>query len=531
MNGKWLILILWLTLTGFNINKAFHIDDAFHLEAAKWIAKNPLKPMSGMINWMDNPEPLYTANQPPLFFYLVAVVGELFGYTEVPLHLLEAVFTFLALWFFYKIYTILSPSNDGTLLIFLAFCPAMIVNQNLMLDIPLLSLELAFIYYLIKNQNQNKLRNYTLAAMALGAALLIKYSVLPLLSVFVITVLYEKKYKYLLLVLIPVATLSLWSAANLLEFQKIHLLNRHINEFSLLMLGKRLVAFIACLGAVSPFSIALFNGKFPYRKAEQFSIVLLVFAVLFCFLVYFEIISKSASTEILNLAFLINGLVIFTIIGHEIFVKCRNDGAWKLPEKEDLVLILSFTFLAAFSIKYAPFVATRHVLLTLPAILLIGRGLLKKINKNIRILSIISSVALGSLLGISDWEYSNFYRKVTNQVSLPKGSNVWIVGHWGLQWYSQNIAGGNAKQYGTDSSHVKNGDYIIQSGDGSKQKINPKIKMKNVKKLWIEPNFGTFFSVSQFASMYVSSYSNAPWNLNKSPVDTIFVSKVIKEDL
>ena len=66
--NKLYIFILWLILTGININKAFTIDDTYHLEAANLIAQNPLKPMSGFINWGDSPTQLFYGNQPPLFF-------------------------------------------------------------------------------------------------------------------------------------------------------------------------------------------------------------------------------------------------------------------------------------------------------------------------------------------------------------------------------------------------------------------------------------------------------------------------------
>jgi len=527
MNSKWLVLILWFAITGFNINKAFHIDDAFHLEAAKWIAKNPLKPMSGLINWTDNPEPMFTSNQPPLFFYLIAVVGELFGYSEVPMHLLESVFAFLALWFFYKVCTIISPSKGGLLLVFLAFCPAMIVNQNLMLDIPLLSLELAFIYYLIKNTTRENAGNYVQALLFLSAALLMKYSILPLLGVFFVSVLYEKKYKYLFLGLIPLMVLGLWSLTNFLEFQKIHLLNRPINHSSLLELGKRCVGFIACIGAVSPFSIALYFGKFPYKIVERITIAILTAMVVFCLLAYIKIIPQRTASDILNLSFLVNGLGVLLICASEVMSKCRADGTWKWPEKQDVVLLTSFIFLAAFTIKYAPFIATRHVLLVIPSILLICGKLVNHLSQKIKILSIAFSLALGSLLAISDWEYANFYREIASMVSVPKGSNVWVSGHWGWQWYSKNIASGRTRQYGTDSSIVKKGDYFINPHVAVKPQLNKKIVLQEVRKIWIEPRFSTFFSVSQNASMYFSSYNKGPWNLCRCPVDTIVVSKVV----
>lgn len=527
MNNKWLLLILWFILTAFNLNKAFHIDDTFHLEVAKWIAANPWKPMSGIVNWYDNPASISTFNQPPLYFYWIALVGEIFGYSEVSLHIFQSLFTFLALYFFYKICTIISPSKVGISLFFFAFCPALMINQNLMTDIPLLSLELAFLFFLIKINYRRKVINYTLAALALGTALLIKYSILPLLGVLIVTALYERKYKYLFLGLIPVIMLGLWSVTNLFEFQKIHILNRPINHFSLVDFAKQIISFIACIGAVSPFSIAIYNGKFPYKIIEKASIITLIIFVLFCLLTYFEVIPENISSAVLNLSFFINGTALLTILGIEVITKFRENNTWKFPDKGDFVLITTFIFLTAFIVKYAPFISTRHILLLIPSILLICRGLIDKISQKIKILSLVSSGVLGILLSISDWEYADFYRQISKQISLPKGSNIWVAGHWGWQWYAKNIADGNIQQYSTDSSKVQKGDYIIQPAIATRQLLHKQVVLKEVKRLWLKPGFPTFFSGNHSASMYYSTPNKGPWNLCKHPVDSIIVSRVI----
>lgn len=111
LHRYFLLFVLWIILASFNINKAFNIDDAFHLEAAEYILDNPDTPMSGLINWGDSPIPMYTHNQPPLFFYLISVSISLFGANEVSLHLIILVFTSLALFLFLKIIRNHNSSN------------------------------------------------------------------------------------------------------------------------------------------------------------------------------------------------------------------------------------------------------------------------------------------------------------------------------------------------------------------------------------------------------------------------------------
>jgi hypothetical protein len=89
------LCLLWIFATAINFNKAFHVDDTVHLEIAKWIISNPLHPMLGAINWSQNTAPFHQLNQPHLYFYLLAVFGWLFGFSELATHLFQSFFTLL----------------------------------------------------------------------------------------------------------------------------------------------------------------------------------------------------------------------------------------------------------------------------------------------------------------------------------------------------------------------------------------------------------------------------------------------------
>ena len=239
LNHKYFLLFfLWSVLTAINIDKAFHIDDTFHLEASEYIKLNPEKPMSGFINWDDDPKPIYSANQPPLFFYLIAFLSSIFGPNEIPLHLFLSIFTFLGLYYFYQLAQILSVQNVRTLLVLFAFCPAFIINQNLMLDIPVLAIIMGSAYFLLKANYSNKMIYYSLTALVLTVGLLIKYSILPLFVVLILVILIRHEYKKLIVLFIPVLAIILLSFWNYIEFGSIHILNRsagiiHIKQWAL----------------------------------------------------------------------------------------------------------------------------------------------------------------------------------------------------------------------------------------------------------------------------------------------------------
>lgn len=81
------LVAFWLACTCCNLFKPFHIDDTAHLEIARWIAAHPLHPMSGILNWDGITDPIHRTNQPALYFYLLALWGSVFGYSEPAMHI------------------------------------------------------------------------------------------------------------------------------------------------------------------------------------------------------------------------------------------------------------------------------------------------------------------------------------------------------------------------------------------------------------------------------------------------------------
>ncbi|HEY4788108.1 MAG TPA: glycosyltransferase family 39 protein, partial [Bacteroidales bacterium] len=427
-----LLFFLWFVLTAINIDKAFHIDDTFHLEVSECIKHTPLKPMSGLINWYSTPEPIYEYNQPALFFYSIALVSKIFGNHEIPLHLFLSVFTFLALYFFYRIAELLSLKQKNTLLALFAFCPAFIINQNLMTDIPILALLMGFVYFLLKAGINRKLTNYSISASLLGFGLLIKYSLLPLLVVLALVILIRREYKNLIVLLIPVGLLCLWSIWNYIEYGAIHILNRQRGEIQF----NQFLAFMGCLGSISVISISFVFGLFS-SKITKWLLYLIVFAFAISIVFFaFNFISEKSYSRYLNNSFIINGFVIFVALFVAVASSLKKTGLRNSITSGNFVVFLSFLTLSLFIILAAPFIATRHVLLVIPFILILAYELIDKATIEVNRLTITITVILGLLLGFSDWKYADYYRQMASEIHLPEGKNIWTAGHWGWQWYS-----------------------------------------------------------------------------------------------
>jgi len=520
LNSRFLLLlILWALLTALNVNKAYHIDDTFHLEAANWIKEHPTTPMSGTINWKDDPTPIYAHNQPPLFFYLLAVVISVTGTDEIPLHLFLSVFTFLALFLFDKLISLLKLKNRALLLLLFAFNPALVVNQNLMTDVPLLSLVLGSALFLLKATEGKKAAGYILSALLIGIGLLIKYSILPLVVVLLLVIIIRRDYKYLTVILIPLGMLILWSVWNYAEYGSVHFLDRpksglHIN---------RLWAFLAATGSMAFFSASLLYGS--WKKSFVRLGIFMVLSLFLLLIIVFALgyVPESDINNIFNVLFVLNGLVVFTLFIRLFIKQTGKEGLQDYMKTDSFLIFLFAGSMAAFMVLFAPFMATRHILLIIPFLLLFTAGLFENSGKSINRISLIVTVAMGVILGISDYKYAGYYRKMAAEIKVTPGQTTWTAGHWGWQWYAEKRG---LKTYSTNNPAVKSGDLFIYPAYISRQEFHKDLNLIVVEKKWENASLLTFFSGNNFASMYSSSVKTAPWSLSLRPVDTIYICRV-----
>lgn len=520
-NNYFLLLFIWVVLSSINANKAFHIDDSFHIEAAKNIIKNPLKPMSGLINWGDVPTPMYAHNQPPLLFYLLAGTISIFGTNELSLHTLIAVFVFLSLLFFQKIVFLLNQKHSNSLLLLFGFSPAFIINQNVMTDIPLLSVILISLYFLIKGSASQQWKHYILSAVFISLGLLIKYTILPLIIVVFIVIYLKKDYKKLIVVLIPFITLLLWSVWNYMEFKSIHLIDRPKGSFNI----KNIWAFIANVGALATFIFSLIQGFFRNKNATRISLLglaLFLFSIVFF---YYGNFSEKPFTIALNILFFVTGLVSILLVLLSIYKHNATNWIHYLQTKEFIVL-LYFISLSAFIVLFAPFQAIRHTLLLLPLLLFLGYSLIQKSTFSIKLLSILSTLFLGLALGISDWKYADYYRKMSF-AEVSNKHTIWTVGLWGWKYYANK---NGMREYHSNQSNVQVGDYFIYPNNIPKQKIPDTISLELVDKQWQEASILTLISGNNFASLYNSYFDKPAWNFSKKPIDTVYIYKVSKSE-
>ncbi|GAB3335243.1 hypothetical protein GCM10027429_17360 [Marivirga atlantica] len=515
------VIILWIILTAININKAFHIDDTFHLLAAEWVAEKPTDPMAAKINWSDQPEAIFLGSQPPLYFYLIAFFIKIFGTGEIGLHLLTAIFLFLVLYFYAKILREINVKQPKVLLTLFAFCPALIVNQNLMIDIPILSMALGCTFYLIIAQQSGKLSNYLSATLFLTFGLMMKFTLLPFLVVIGLTAILSGHYKALISLIIPLAIMIGWSSWSELQYGVSHLGIKTNFGFS----TNKLLGFLGTTGAISTFVVIPFYTCFKSQFTKWLIVDVLAILIICLPPVYFDIINQQKFSAFLNYIFIASGSLVLLLFMWQT-AKLKFSYQLNFIRHHMLIITLIIFGLAAFIVLFAPINATRHSLLLIPFFIILFH---KEIDASVGpILNITLAVTifLGVALGVSDWLYADFYRNAAEEISVKKqpDQKVYAAGHWGWQWYAyQN----GWEIYATNGDHkIRKDDIILIPKNASKQHIDKALKLDTIDFYTEKPNLLTFFSGKSYASMYTTFGDKPAWNLSTQPIDTIFICKV-----
>jgi hypothetical protein len=522
------LLLLWSFATALNLTKAYHIDDTGHLETAQWILREPWRPMSGQINWDQNTGPIHLLNQPHLYFYLLALWGAIWGFGELPMHLLQSFFTLACIILTWRIAKIVLPSRALLTTALLMLSPAFVVGQNLMVDIPLLSFWLAFFYVLIAPQFKSETRRFVLAGFLAGCACLVKYSSLPLVLLMLLYLVIKRQFRLVWTVSIPAMMLILWSCWNYLDYGSVHILARPSAPLSRKRLLEMAISWLICLGAILPYSLIYFRSSFQ-PKSKHFPTnakwnVVILSAMLFSAL-YLHNLHASSGEKIFLLLFLANGIAIVLAL-----LWFFSRGLVQPSSQQQQPILLLYLWVAAgssFIVLFAPFMATRHVLLVIVPISLLLARFVDGSSLAWHTAMLLLTASLSLVLGVSDWTWANFYREKAAVIrrELPATANIYFTGHWGWQWYAKQ---NGMKQLEALNPQLEIGDYLVYPEAIHQQTLEkiPLDQQLSMQKKYTEPfSLLTFFSTRNKARFYGSNLK-APWRISFDPIAPIVVYRV-----
>lgn len=512
---------LFLFSLAFNFAKPFHIDDTAHLAIARWIAENPLRPMSGMLNWGDFNEPIHRTNQPHLYFYLMAAWAGLFGWSEHSMHALQSLFVGGALCGLYRLAHQFISDRAVLATAMVALSPAFVIGQNSMVDLPLLCLWVWFFSALVEFRRTKSIVVIWLAAILCALAMLIKYNSVVLYPIMCLVVwLVHGRSGWAALVL-PVLSLAAWSSFNLLDYGGIHIRDRPTpGSLSSGAIVEQALNWILVLGAIAPTSL-LIPSVLPRAAwlricGGALFVAMLVGSTWACSHAF-----TYDSSRAFKIIFLLAGGMLVGVatvsIGGRLLVR-------HVDAVEDFILLCWIAAIGAFTVALAPHVGTRHVLLALPpVVILVLRQLPSRLSARTGWWAATVALAIATPLAAADVWWAGLYKRYAAEIrdGLPRQATVWTAGHLGWQWYA---AQQGMRVVAADEAAIRPGDYLVYPDRIIRQRLPEGLNLSAVNRIEIQRSC----CIERLAGIgpYYSDLWHLPWQVHRDPVEVFLVFRV-----
>lgn len=521
------VLLVWGIATLVNLGKAFHIDDTAHLLIAQWIQQNPLRPMSGPLNWVGIEEPIFATNQPHLFYYVLAAWLSVAPTSEVSAHVLQAVFALAALLLFHGIAARLAPGFALWSTALLALGPAFLVGQNVMVDTVLLAVWLAFMRSLLMADAAPASRRFVLMGVWAAVACLIKYSSLVLVAVLVVAVVIERRYRLAWVLLIPVGVLVAWSLFNIRDYGAVHILSR---DSSAAPIGANAFRWVLTVGGVLPLGLLIVANAASTRWAWTRHLwwASAAAAGLLAVGILRGVLPDGLADRVLLAGFLVNGVVVVAWLGMLAarHVRTATAGPAGPSRLVDLYLFALVAATAAFYVLFSPSMAVRHVLPAIPALLLLfARHQAPMLARPVLAGGLIVSLVVGAGLAASDWRFADLYRRMAPAIAqdLPADATVWTTGHWGWQWYAGRVG---MKQLDVSVNTLAAGDYLVVPRDVTDQPLAFEVDAVVEREIKGGVDGLSLFCTGRRARFYTTS-KWGPWSISRECTGSFTVYRVV----
>lgn len=522
---------VWAFGCALELGKAVHIDDTAHLAIAEHIARDPWHPMQAEVYWAAAPAPAHDLNQPHLFFYLLA--GLLAAGASIEgLQLAVCGFTGLAIVGTWRL--VLRACGDDALALFAAAAlglgPALAPSQNLMTDVPLLALwTVALAALIAPTTDRRGPGRPLLGAVAIAAAVLIKYTTLALLPVLTWW-LWRHRRRALWVLAIPLVTLAAWSAFNLWDYGGIHLLGRRIavaeDAPSLpaavgLTVGRGAL-WVLTLGAMSPFTLA-----WAPRAAARFGArrVWTGAAVALPLLTVGGQLLAAFGPDVLRGETVVHSFLRGLFFANGVLVLALSVGALRRARRAPIAQLLGawIAAITLFIVVLSPFVAVRHVLLVLPATLaLLALDPDTPPTPPTRWGALALSLAIGLGVGVADWRTADAYRDLPARLSpaLADAPRVLFLGHWGFQRYATEAGW---EPYVPGRTALALGDVLVRPSMVDQPALAPsdaaRLRLRDT--VVLEAGALDLFRTVTPRLGYYSVWHGLPWTLTLEPIERV----------
>jgi 4-amino-4-deoxy-L-arabinose transferase-like glycosyltransferase len=468
-----LIVVLTMVCLLPFVGRAFNIDEPLFIWTAKHIQKAPLDPYGFNVNWSGTETRMSDVNMnPPIVSYYIAIVGFLFGWSEPALHLA----------FLLPAIAVIA----GTFLIAKRFCarPALASLLSLMTPVFLVSsttvmsdtMMLAFwvfaVYFWVSGLERNSFPMLLLSAILIPMCALTKYfgiSLIPMLLFY--SVLKRRNVgRWALFMLLPIVILAWyeWATHGLygrgLIMDAITYATEAPSQFGKWSFSKVLVGLSFIGGCIF---VIFFFTKLLWSWKEISIGVILTLAVI-------VVVASAKSLGNYHLPheagarwLIASELGLFTISGISLLAIAILDFTRRRDADSALLFLwIMGTFIFAAFINWTT--SARNILPMIPAAgILIERriGRLKSPQKSISLKQILTPLMAAAVVALgvtwADYRQAESARTVSTEICnkyLNRKGDIWFSGHWGFQYYMQNMG---AKPFDIYRSVLNSGDFFI----------------------------------------------------------------------
>ncbi|HEY3914389.1 MAG TPA: glycosyltransferase family 39 protein [Verrucomicrobiae bacterium] len=514
------------------IGKAVHIDDPLFIWTAHQITSHPLDFYGFKVQWGTHETPIYEVMQnPPLASYYMAVVGILFGWSEIALHfgfLFPAIAAILGTYFVARRFC----SHPFAAAFAVIVTPGFLISSTtLMCDIPMVALWLWAIAFWIQGIEAEKPKFLYLSAFLIILCSLTKYfgmCLVPLLLAYSF-MLKRRPGRWLLYLCLPVLALAAYQCLTHKAYGRGLLTDaaRYVSGGRVGgSLPSKLLAALAFTGGcpliILP-AIPLAWGK----KGVGIALGGIVAVVLLIIGIKDIGDMRAVVNGVVNWSFVIQ-MAILVVGGSAVLILAVADFFQKKDALSLLLLLwVGGTFLFASVVNWT--VAGRNILPMIPpvVILLIRRMETREWTFPHLWWPLGISLAVGLLAAQADFQFAGSARTAAYQIDqhlTQVSKDVTFEGHWGFQYYMEQLG---AKPLERDPMNLVSNQMIIMPAGNSLLFKLPVDKVESYSTYRCETSkWMAIMNVNLGAGYYSDGWGPAPFIFGAPPFDSYYVFRV-----
>lgn len=522
------------------VGKAFHLDDPFYLLTARQIVEHPLDFYGFTINWTGLNEPAYVVNQnPPLVSYYMALVGAVFGWGEITMHVAFLLPVGMVGLGTYR----LAARWCGRPLLATAaavLTPGVLVSaSNVMAEIVMLAFFLWAIVAWIRGLESGRFALLLVSGLLIACSGLSKYfgfSLVPLL--FAYTLAEQRRLgRWVFALCIPIAAVLAYE-----------LLTRHLYGLGLvfdaasfassvradetMQRHERILIALGFTGGC--IASAAFFAPWLWSKKTLVASLAVLGAIVCAFLLFPDFIADDARTKdgVLRWDIVLH-LAPFATMGALVLLLAATD-LYRERTAVALLLFLWVTGVFTFAALLNWTVNGRSIVAMAPPIgILIARRIAARETKRLlpilRWLPLAPSAVLCLILVYADVVLANSVRQAVRHLNedMPQHPGTkWYAGHWGFQYYMDRAG---ASHLDLRLTYFEPGDVFITANNNLPNYYELPAMYSDIYTAsfdvvpWV-----TVWNVRVGAGFYASNWGPLPYYFGPVP-DELYVALLIDE--